>query len=136
MGLLPSPWWSWSGSNRRPPECKSGALPAELQPQIQSRPVGCRDSGFLSLITSKPFRIPSGDCGARLTGSSEDSPAVWSGTAVLYSPALYTPALLAFENSTHVLSLKGGDPAAGSPTATLLRLHPHPGSYLWPLPPS
>src|SRR5204863_8525659 len=25
-------WWSWSGSNRRPPECKSGALPAELQP--------------------------------------------------------------------------------------------------------
>jgi hypothetical protein len=30
---LPSQhWWSWSGSNRRPPECKSGALPAELQP--------------------------------------------------------------------------------------------------------
>jgi hypothetical protein len=28
----PSNWWSWSGSNRRPPECKSGALPAELQP--------------------------------------------------------------------------------------------------------
>jgi hypothetical protein len=27
-----STWWSWSGSNRRPPECKSGALPAELQP--------------------------------------------------------------------------------------------------------
>ena len=29
---LPGNWWSWSGSNRRPPECKSGALPAELQP--------------------------------------------------------------------------------------------------------
>ncbi len=30
-------WWSWSGSNRRPPECKSGALPAELQPlRLQS----------------------------------------------------------------------------------------------------
>jgi hypothetical protein len=28
-----STWWSWSGSNRRPPECKSGALPAELQPR-------------------------------------------------------------------------------------------------------
>ena len=40
-------WWSWSGSNRRPPECKSGALPVELQPlkENQSRPVGCRDSG-------------------------------------------------------------------------------------------
>jgi hypothetical protein len=37
-------WWSWSGSNRRPPECKSGALPAELQPQekINSRPIECR----------------------------------------------------------------------------------------------
>ena len=34
-------WWSWSGSNRRPPECKSGALPAELQPRkkFESRPV-------------------------------------------------------------------------------------------------
>ena len=25
-------WWSQTGSNRRPPECKSGALPAELWP--------------------------------------------------------------------------------------------------------
>ena len=25
-------WWSRSGSNRRPPECKSGALPTELRP--------------------------------------------------------------------------------------------------------
>src|SRR5271170_4871232 len=35
-------WWSWSGSNRRPPECKSGALPTELQPpkeKFESRPV-------------------------------------------------------------------------------------------------
>ncbi len=31
--------------------------------------------------------------------------------------------------------LKGGDPAAGSPTATLLRLHPNHGSYLGRLPP-
>ena len=28
-----SPWWSLSGSNRRPPACKAGALPAELRPQ-------------------------------------------------------------------------------------------------------
>src|SRR3954466_945528 len=32
----PGHWWSWSGSNRRPPECKSGALPAELQPLLPS----------------------------------------------------------------------------------------------------
>ena len=25
-------WWSQSGSNRRPPACKAGALPAELTP--------------------------------------------------------------------------------------------------------
>ena len=31
-------WWSWSGSNRRPPECKSGALPAELQPLFKVCP--------------------------------------------------------------------------------------------------
>ena len=49
-------WWSWSGSNRRPPECKSGALPAELQPLngrascerwltlgSNPRPIGCTD---------------------------------------------------------------------------------------------
>ena len=28
-------WWRISGSNRRPPECKSGALPAELIPQVK-----------------------------------------------------------------------------------------------------
>ena len=25
-------WWSQAGSNRRPPACKAGALPAELWP--------------------------------------------------------------------------------------------------------
>jgi hypothetical protein len=34
VGLRQS-WWSWSGSNRRPPECKSGALPTELQPLVR-----------------------------------------------------------------------------------------------------
>ena len=26
--------WSWQGLNLRPPPCKGGALPAELQPQF------------------------------------------------------------------------------------------------------
>ena len=30
------PWWSLSGSNRRPPACKAGALPAELRPRQES----------------------------------------------------------------------------------------------------
>jgi hypothetical protein len=29
----PSRWWSQTGSNRRPPACKAGALPAELWPR-------------------------------------------------------------------------------------------------------
>ena len=29
----PEFWWSWPGSNRRPPACKTGALPTELQPR-------------------------------------------------------------------------------------------------------
>jgi hypothetical protein len=32
--LTPSPQWSQPGSNRRPPACKAGALPAELWPPI------------------------------------------------------------------------------------------------------
>ena len=31
-------WWSVSGSNRRPPACKAGALPAELTPRLFPRP--------------------------------------------------------------------------------------------------
>ncbi len=27
-------WWSQAGSNRRPPACKAGALPAELWPRL------------------------------------------------------------------------------------------------------
>ena len=33
-------WWSRSGSNRRPPECKSGALPTELRPH-KKHPIVC-----------------------------------------------------------------------------------------------
>ena len=29
-------WWRYAGSNRRPPACKAGALPAELYPHIPS----------------------------------------------------------------------------------------------------
>src|SRR5215469_18445243 len=29
-------WWSQTGSNRRPPACKAGALPTELWPHQQS----------------------------------------------------------------------------------------------------
>ena len=31
-------WWSQTGSNRRPPACKAGALPAELWPRTEAPP--------------------------------------------------------------------------------------------------
>src|SRR5262249_48660203 len=30
-------WWSQTGSNRRPPACKAGALPTELWPRLRCR---------------------------------------------------------------------------------------------------
>ena len=44
-------WWSWSGSNRRPPECKSGALPAELQP------LNPQDTANREPLKTRPVRI-------------------------------------------------------------------------------
>ena len=38
-------WWSQAGSNRRPPACKAGALPAELWP---------RDLSFFGLALLQP----------------------------------------------------------------------------------
>nr|ABM53547.1 conserved hypothetical protein [uncultured beta proteobacterium CBNPD1 BAC clone 578] len=32
-------WWRMTGSNRRPPACKAGALPAELIPQSRIKAV-------------------------------------------------------------------------------------------------
>ena|GEM_PF-5959994 len=47
-----STWWSWSGSNRRPPECKSGALPAELQP-LHWPPAARHSPGAWPLINDR-----------------------------------------------------------------------------------
>jgi hypothetical protein len=98
-------WWSWSGSNRRPPECKSGALPAELQPpKNQSRPVGCRDRESSSWPLQKNFRTLSGDLKRAHQILRKVSGGLWSGTTASYSPPVYTQPGLAFGNSIHVLS--------------------------------
>src|SRR5262245_48395634 len=34
LPLVPWVWWSQTGSNRRPPACKAGALPTELWPRL------------------------------------------------------------------------------------------------------
>ena len=47
-------WWSQTGSNRRPPACKAGALPTELWPR---RPCGPTEAGNQkSEIKASDFR--------------------------------------------------------------------------------
>jgi hypothetical protein len=108
-------WWSWSGSNRRPPECKSGALPAELQPlnfgagspapRLISR--GQLDTGTKETSPSplrNPSITPSGDCETGSSGSPKGPRwfMEWNGCFLLAGAVHYSVA--AFKNSTHVLS--------------------------------
>ena len=44
-------WWSQAGSNRRPPACKAGALPAELWPHLLVFLPGCFVEIFASAVT-------------------------------------------------------------------------------------
>ena len=78
-------WWSWSGSNRRPPECKSGALPTELQPLInlESRPIE-RDT--LKTSSRAMIKNPQNLSGDPKRNSEIASGTQWNGTTVTYSP--------------------------------------------------
>src|SRR5207248_8730489 len=64
-GGLSQSWWSWSGSNRRPPECKSGALPTELQPLVRKTNRGRLDA-WESETSSIP--IPTSETPSRESG--------------------------------------------------------------------
>ena len=56
--LVKPAWWSQTGSNRRPPACKAGALPAELWP-LQARMTEHERRGSKSLCCPSPaFRRP------------------------------------------------------------------------------
>jgi hypothetical protein len=123
----PRRWWSQSGSNRRPPACKAGALPTELWPRpgrkkVINRPDAGADPLVVGLGGVEPPTSPlSGVRSNHLSyrpsrvGESAGNPGNsldWQVTCVGCSRGAWK----AFS--------KGGDPAAGSPTATLLRLHP------------
>jgi hypothetical protein len=51
--LLGGKWWSLTGSNRRHPACKAGALPAELRPQSFPTEPEMVGPGRLELPTSR-----------------------------------------------------------------------------------
>src|SRR5579885_1088772 len=105
-------WLSWSGSNRRPPECKSGALPAELQPLHPAalRPEGIHrgqlDAGTTGSSPWPPRKnsLLRVEIRSGLTGPIETDPMVveWNGYPLL-THAVHS-SVWAFRDSTHVLS--------------------------------
>ena len=84
--LFQGRWWSRTGSNRRHPACKAGALPAELRPLIPfveemvglgglEPPTSRLSSARSNQLSYKPL-APSAD-GSRLRGrASQGRPAV------------------------------------------------------------
>src|SRR2546423_12766533 len=50
-------WWTWPGSNRRPPACKAGALPTELHAHSEACSNFRTFFGFL--VPTRKHRFPS-----------------------------------------------------------------------------
>ena len=62
-------WWSQTGSNRRPPACKAGALPTELWPRSVGPPLRMRvqhPHNISQRICDLPSRSSAGTPSARL----------------------------------------------------------------------
>jgi hypothetical protein len=163
----PRGWWSRTGSNRRPPACKAGALPTELRPRpARPAPQGaCRPAlsccrrevvglGRLELPTSRlsgvrsnrlsyrPRKAGTARLRGRPDGASERGREVKAAATGCRRRVTEPPGVRPAETIVTLVFRrsgsrsvrrrirrcgtiqKGGDPAAGSPTATLLRLHP------------
>ena len=140
-------WWSLSGSNRRPPACKASALPAELRPQetwkmvglggleppasplsgvrsnhLSYRPSATEPQNLYQLTWNTTFEAAFDQSVSLLTTlDRRPSRNLRGSDYVKYRCLVWTSC--ARELATRHF-LKGGDPAAPSDTATLLRLHP------------
>ena len=106
-------WWRMTGSNRRPPACKAGALPAELIP------LGFCIGSLVGLVGLEPTTPAlSTQCSNQL--SYRPNPLKPCG----FNSCHPTTDKCGRSNLNCFIFQKGGDPAAPSDTATLLRLHP------------
>ena len=120
-------WWRMTGSNRRPPACKAGALPAELIPQGPCAGM----QHLVGLVGFEPTtpalsRRCSNQLSYRPKPVTRDSPPTRSRLLPGHAPlatSLQQPISVSVRAGKPVFQ-KGGDPAAPSDTATLLRLHP------------
>ena len=77
-------WWSVSGSNRRPPACKAGALPAELTPRLFPRPpaayIRCAPALGRSGATLKPGRQTAQGAARSVRPPEADNPGELGGS--------------------------------------------------------
>src|SRR6218665_3586350 len=131
--LVLSVWWRMTGSNRRPPACKAGALPAELIPRacLLSGSGVWPLAGLVGLEPTTPAL--SRRCSDQLSYRPRPPP-----------PTPPTPfqhrMMVGVRFRSLLLSAvffkKGGAPAAPSDTAALLRLHPSHEPCRGSLPPS
>ena len=116
-------WWRMTGSNRRPPACKAGALPAELIPRDSSPDVGVPEVlvGLVGLEPTTPAL--STQCSNQLSYRPIPflTPVDFSTSTRL---GLFQQPISVDVQFRAAFFQKGGDPAAPSDTATLLRLHP------------
>jgi hypothetical protein len=117
-------WWRMTGSNRRPPACKAGALPAELIPRVSLR----NDEHLVGLVGLEPTTPAlSRRCSNQLSYRPKPVTRTWCSTQPL-ATSFQQPISVSVELLDCRLIAgffqKGGDPAAPSDTATLLRLHP------------
>ena len=114
--MLSQAWWSLSGSNRRPPACKAGALPAELRPQ-----------GNLGIMVGLGGLEPPASPLSGVRSNHLSYRPIKLGPSGQHAWYMRMCRCLVWTSCNRTLRLsfsKGGDPAAPSDTATLLRLHP------------
>ena len=80
----PAPHWRRSGSNRRPPACKAGALPTELRPRVRAkaRRTVIRRTG------AEPGKGPAPRIGPTATGPTATAPA-WAREDLNLRPHAY-----------------------------------------------
>lgn len=104
---LPEGEWTRRDLNPRPPACKAGALPAELRARTGA------PSGPVVAGSASTRQFLSCDLGTK--------PGPHSARSARWSWGLLNPKDTPERSGTKFI---GGDPSAGSPTDTLLRLNP------------
>ena len=120
--ILRRRWWSQSGSNRRPPACKAGALPAELWPQVRCLGSSVRSRG--RVVGLGGLEPPASPLSGVRSNHLSYRPVSASHPRLAQMPSRLQVTCEDARANVDSSCSKGGDPAAPSGTATLLRLHP------------